>query len=99
MDAHQFNLLKNLLSADLDMRDTRMRKGLKAPEIIVESLQLLGTVKQFFTHSDYWFIGGSMMHKHPYNFAHSIVWRLTPWLMHFPVGEAACTSAANYEKL
>ena len=40
-----------------------------------------------------------MMHKHLYHFAHSIVWRLTPWLMCFPVGEAAYTSAAYHEKL
>ena len=78
MDAHQFNLLTNLLSADLDMRDTRMRKGLKAPEIIVESLQLLGTAKPFFTHGGDWFRGGSAMHKHLYHFAHSVVRRLTP---------------------
>ena len=39
------------------------------------------------------------MHKHLYHFAHSLIWRQTPWLMRFPVGEAARTSAAYYEEL
>ena len=81
------------------MQDTRMHKGIKAPEIIAELLQLLGTVKLFFTHGGDWFRGGSMMPKHLYRFAHTVVWRLTPWLMHFPMGEATLTSAAYYDKL
>ena len=81
------------------MQDTRMRKGMKAPELIAESLQLLGTAKLFFMHGGDWFRGGSTIHKHLYCFAHSLIWRLTPWLMRFPKGEAAPTSAAYYEKL
>ena len=80
------------------MQDTRMCKGMKAPEIIAELLQFLGTAKLFFTHGGDWFRWGSTMHKHLYHFSNSIVWRLNPWLMCFPVGEASCTSAANYNK-
>ena len=76
------------------MRDTRMRRSMKAPEIIAESRQLLGTAKPFFTHGGDWFRGGSTMHKHLYRFVHSVVRRLTPSLMRFPVGEVTRTSAA-----
>ena len=43
---------------NLDMQDTRMRKGTKALEIIAESLQWLGTEKPFFSHGGDWFRGG-----------------------------------------
>ena len=55
------------------MQDTRMRKGMKEPEIIAELLQLLGTAKSYFMYGGDWFSRGSMMHKHLYHFAHSIV--------------------------
>ena len=60
---------------------------------------VVGYSKAIFTHSGDWFRGLSMMHKHLYHFAHSVVWRLTPWLTCFPVGEATHTNAAYYEKV